>query len=386
MGLKRLPNLLFLNKEWVEQLYDNDSYDVPESISELSKEDFVDGLTLKRSQFKDIISEFNRHDMNRNGKQDEIPLAFVSQNWQGNESDFIASFGVPENREHKTLVDGKVTFTFEDPRWYEGVKEIADWTNRGLILPSSFETGDSKFLANGQSGLYGSFYWWEKATVVPKDQIKDYIVLSPLTDEDGNSCVGLSNEQEIETGVCVISANCEDPEELLAYFDKFFLPKISAQLNYGSFDDGAFKPDTENGKYVPNDDHGNQTADDFRMKNAPYGVVYLGTETWEESVKMESRAELRYNLIQAYEDPHVPDNVDQFPNLNYSKEDLVTLNDVEGTLMSNINAWYQNVALGLEKPTESAWLKLLSDYRGYMETVRKINQEAYDKYIANIGA
>ena len=52
------------------------------------------------------------------------------------------------------------------------------------------------------------------------------------------------------------------------------------------------------GKLIPNDDHGEQSADDFRMKNAPYGVVYLTENEWENNVQMESRAVLRLERLE----------------------------------------------------------------------------------------
>ena len=101
-----------------------DGGNLPAEVTSISgKEDLKDGLALKRSEFKAVLQQFNSLDMDGDrDRNNEVPLAFVSNNWQGNESDLIASFGVPENIEHKTIVDDKVTFTIESKEWFNAVK------------------------------------------------------------------------------------------------------------------------------------------------------------------------------------------------------------------------------------------------------------------------
>ena len=379
MGLKQFPNILYLNKKWVSKLIDDGN--LPTGL-EITKADLVDGLKLKRSEFKSILKQFDALDMDGdNNTTNEVPLSFVSGNWQGNESDLIASFGIPENREHKTIVDGKITFTYTNEKWFEAVKEITNWYQTGLIRSSAFTQNDNDFLAKGQDGRYGSFYWWEKNTVVAEPD--DYIILQPLVDDaTGKQYVGKSNEQEVEKGECVILDACEDKEQLLSYFDKFFEPKYSAQLNYGSIKSGAFKKELVNGKLVPNDDHGAQSADDFRMKNAPYGVVYLTKEVWDKSVEMESRAKRRLEELELYVKPFAFENVTSIPNLNYTKEELSILNSAELPLANNAASWYTNSITNGKSPTYDSWQSFLNTNKDAINKVIQINQAAYDRYVA----
>ena len=383
MGLKAYPNILFLNKAWVEKLIDGGN--MPSEVS-LEKEELVDGLKLTRNQFKAILQKFNDLDMDGDGTTtNEIPLSFVSGNWQGNESDLIASFGVPENTQHKTIVNGEVVFTVEDENWYNAVVELNDWYNRGLIRSSAFTQTQDEFLARGQDGRYGSFYWWEKETVVASDLRDDYIMLQPLVDDEtGRQYVGVSNELEIEKGECVILSSCSDIEGLLSYFDKFFEPDYSAQLNYGSIESGAFLDEKVDGKLIPNDDHGNQSADDFRMKNAPYGVVYLTQETWDNYVEMEPRAKLRLERLNTWVKPYTYEGATSIPNLNYTVDQLNTLNRYEASLANNITAWMVNRITSTSPPTVSDWQNFLGTNRQSIDTVKSINQEAYDNYLEAI--
>ncbi len=381
MGLKTYPNMLYINKKWVKKLLDS-GWKLPSGVN-LTEADLVDGLDLYRSDFKAILQEFYDRDMDETiPDKNEIPLTFVSGNWQGNESDLIASFGVPENREHKTIVNGEITFTVEDEKWFKAVEELYDWNQKGLIRSTSFAQTDSEFLARGQDGRYGAFYWWEKDTVLAKENRDDYIIVLPLKDEDGNRFVGVSNELEVEKGACVILEACEDKEGLLSYFDKFFEPEYSAQLNYGSIKSGAFLSEKVDGKLIPNDDHGIQSADDFRMKNAPYGVVYLTKEVWENNVQMESRANLRLENLEKYVKPYTFEGATPIPNLNYTQDELITLNTYESSLSNNIASWFTGSITGKTPPSRDSWLNLLSTNRNSIDTVKKINQEAYDRYIA----
>ncbi len=379
MGLKAYPNILYINKKWIEKLIDDGN--LPAGVN-LTKDQLTDGLDLYRWEFKAILQKFRDLDMDNNGNKDnEVPLTFVSGNWQGNESDLIASFGVPENREHKTILNGKITFTIEDEKWFKAITEMHDWCASGLISSASFDQDESQFLAHGQDGRYGAFYWWEKDTVLAKEYRDDYVIVLPLKDDDGNRYVGVSNEQEVEKGECVILSSCEDKEGLLSYFDKFFEPDYSAQLNYGSIKSGAFLPNKENGKLIPNDDHGAQSADDFRMRNAPYGVVYLTQETWDNSVQMESRAQLRLDNLNSYVKPYVFEGVATIPNLNYTQQELLELNTHEFSLSNNIASWYTQAVIGNTAPTRESWQNLLSVNRDSINAVLRINQAAYDRYI-----
>ena len=381
MGLKAYPNILFINKKWIKKLIDEGK--MPAGVS-LTEADLNDGLDLSRAEFKAILQKFNSLDMNGNGEtQDEVPLAFVSDNWQGNESDLISSFGIPENRQHKTILDGKITFTVENQKWFEAIKELNSWFREGLIRTASYDQDQDNFLAKGQAGNYGAFYWWEKETVVNKSLHDDYIIVQPLKDDDGNRYVGPSNELEVEKSECVILSTCKDKAGLLSYFDKFFEPEYSAQINYGSISAGAFKTERdEKGRLVPNDDHGTQSADDFRMQNAAYGVIYLTQEVFEKNVVMESRAKLRLERLNLYVKPYSFKGAIPIPNLNYTDAELSELDKKEATLGKNINTYMVNAIRGQSAPTESDWQKMLSANKAAIDSVKKINQDAYERYLA----
>lgn len=202
-----------------------------------------------------------------------------------------------------------------------------------------------------------------------------------MKNSDGKRYVGVSNELEIEKGECVILESCEDKAGLLSYFDKFFEAEYSAQLNYGSIEVGAFKSEKVDGKLIPNDDHGVQSADDFRMKNAPYGVLYLTQEEWDTSVEMESRAKLRLERLNTYIKPYSYEEAKGIPNLNYTVEELNQLNISESSLGNNILNWMTK-SITKEKPSKEDWQRFLENNRNAIDTILRINQDAYDRYLS----
>ena len=178
---------------------------------------------------------------------------------------------------------------------------------------------------------------------------------------------------------------CKDKAGLLSYFDKFFEPVYSAQLNYGSIESGAFEKYKEGEMLVHNTEHGAQSADDFRMKNAPYGVVYLDKDVWGNEVQMEPRAQLRLERLDTYLQNNAFTNVTSIPNLNYSKEELDTLNRYENSLGKNITSWFTTRVTARSAPTLGDWQNFLKTNATSIRQVKEVNQKAYDRYIAAAG-
>ena len=71
-------------------------------------------------------------------------------NWQGNQCDLYGMFGLNDNLEHRIIIDGKVTYTVQDPRFKEATNFLANWVSNNLIDKVSFELSQDNFLANGK--------------------------------------------------------------------------------------------------------------------------------------------------------------------------------------------------------------------------------------------
>ena len=380
MGLLQHPNLLFLNKNWTAQAIKAGA------VSGISEADLKDGLSLTADQMEDILTYFKTNDMNGNGSNDERPLNFVYNNWQGNQCDLYGMFGINDNLEHRVVVDGTVTYTVLDDRFKEATNYISGWVEDGLIDMVSFEQSQDNFLANGKGlEMYGAFYWWESETVVSNPE--NYIVCEPLTGPHGDQTICVSNNPEVGTGELVIFADCPNVEVLLTYFDRYYAPEVSAQINYGAIGVAFEEEKDADGMLVPKDPPAGVTTDELRLQNAPLGIIYLSDYAWENVVHMEPRAQLRKERLEKYATPFVAENVTPVPNLQFTLEELNVLSNYETNvndyIRTNLIKWLTQGGV-----SDSDWTSFKSQLTGKIgiTQIQKVYQDAYDRYEAEQSA
>ena len=377
MGLLQNPNLLFLNKVWAQAAIEAGAVDG------LSVADLTDGINITAAQMEQLLTYFRDNDMNGNGNAgDERPLSFVHNNWQGNQCDLYGMFGLNDNLEHRVIVDGKVTYTVQDDRFKDATNFIANWVSMGLIDQVSFEQSQDNFLANGK-GLetYGAFYWWESETVVSNPE--NYIVCNPLIGPNGEQTVCVSNNPEVGTGEVIIFSDCANVEVLLAYFDRFYDPVISAQINYGPIGIVYEEEMDANGMLVQKPVPEGMTTDELRLQNAPLGIIYLSDYAWNNVVNMEPRAQLRLERLDLVATPFVPEGVEPCPNLQFTLEELNTLSNYETNLNDYIRTNLINWLLkgGV---TDAQWEAFQADLQGKcrIDELQQVYQAAYDRYVS----
>ena len=377
MGLLQNPNLLFLNKAWTVQAINANAVDG------LTEAQVQDGLELTSSQMEQLLTYFKANDMNGNGNpNDERPLNFVWNNWQGNQCDLYGMFGLNDNTEHRIIKDGKVTYTVMDEAFKKATQFLHEWVAKGLIDPVSLEAKQDNYLADGKgTEKYGAFYWWESETVV--DHPEHYVCCKPLKGPEGGQTVCVSNNPEISTGEVIFFRGTPNVEVLLTYFDRYYMPEISAQINYGPIGIAFEEEKDENGKLVAKDPPAGKTTDEIRLQNAPLGLCYLSGDVWNTTVEMEPRAKLRLERLNNYATPYYDhDKIKPVPNLQFSEAELNTLlryqTSIDNYLRQNIINWIRN---GL---TEDAWQKHLKDAQSNsvgIGAVLEVYQAAYDRYL-----
>ena len=377
MGLLQSPNLLFLNKVWAQAAIEAGA------VKGLTAADLKDGINITAAQMEQILTYFRDNDMNGNGNAgDERPLSFVHNNWQGNQCDLYGMFGLNDNLEHRVVVDGKITYTVQDVRFKEATNFIANWVSKGLIDQVSFEQSQDNFLANGK-GLetYGAFYWWESETVVSNPE--NYIVCNPLIGPNGDQTICVSNNPEVGTGEVIIFSDCANVEVLLAYFDRFYDPVISAQINYGPIGIVYEEETDASGMLVQKPVPEGMTTDELRLQNAPLGIIYLSDYAWNNVVRMEPRAQLRLERLGLVATPFVPKGVKPCPNLQFTLEELNTLSNYETNLNDYIRTNLINWLLkgGV---TDAQWDAFQNDLAGKcrIDELQKVYQDAYDRFVS----
>ena len=375
MGLLANPNILFLNKNWAAEAIQAGA------VSDITEADLVDGISLTAQQMEDMLRYFKDNDMNGNGKaDDERPLSFVYNNWQGNQCDLYGMFGLNDNLEHRVIVDGKVTYTITDERFKEATNFLANWVTEGLIDKVSFEISQDNFLANGKgSETYGAFYWWESETVVSNPE--NYIVCAPVIGPNGGQTACVSNNPEVGTGEVVVFSSCKNFQVLLSYLDRYYDPMISAQINYGPVGIVYEEELDASGKLVQKPLPEGVTSDELRLQNAPLGIIYLSDYAWNNVVNMEPRAQLRLERLESFVKPYVAENVQPCPTLQFTQEELNTLSNYE----TNLNDYVRTNLIGwLLKGgvSDEAWEAFQKDLNGKCNLggIQAVYQAAYDRY------
>lgn len=219
-----------INAKWLDQL----GLDMPETI-----DDFVEVLTA-----------FKNDDPNGNGEQDEIPLSFnYNSTWTGSpESTLFGPFGFIGNGAKLNIVDGQVIYGIQHENYVQAIQYINKLWSNGLIDPEAFTHDGDRYVAKGQSEtpVYGVAIEWTGTEVVgdrvaiEMDDTHEYVPLPPLQGSNGerlwrNELSGLSRNKAI------FSADVENPELLMRYFDYLYTPENSIQETYGMFGRQAYQ-------------------------------------------------------------------------------------------------------------------------------------------------
>ena len=99
---------------------------------------------------------------------------------------------------------------------------------------------------------------------------------------------------------------------------------------------------------------------------------------------MESRAKLRLENLEGYVKEYTYPKATSIPNLNYTQDELVTLNVYESSLANNVASWYTNSITNGGTPSKESWQNLISVNSESIARVLEINQAAYDRYMSAI--
>lgn len=406
MGLLAHPNILFINKDWVNKLSDNNlikdsdnnNLDIKIEGGNLEEDSTRDDIKLKDLIMKvngEEVSGFTLDEyesilraMKDNAKlltEDHdklIPLTFRYGGWQGNQSDLYSAFGLTENIDHLTVIDDKVTFTAKDENFKKATNQVATWMKDGLIDKEILSQSEFDLLSKGKGShpRLGSFYWWEKETVIKPEWQDQYVAIPPLIGHDGEQTIGVSNNHEIGKGQFVVFENAEHPEILLTWIDRFFDPMISAQINYGPIGTVFEEELNEDGMLVEKPLPEGVTSDELRLKHAPMGVIYLSDEQWENTIVMEYRARLRLALLDKYIKPYIKDNVESYPNVTYTLNEINQINRLKSDIDSYV---YQTTTQWLldGRVADSAWDQYINQLNKMrLDELLKIHQDAYDRF------
>jgi putative aldouronate transport system substrate-binding protein len=181
------------------------------------------------AEFTDYLRYVKTHDVNGNGKNDEIPMAFE----KGQLRNFVAYFAKPfmpfvlsGSYFGLALDNKKVVEQYKDPRFRESLKYLAGIYKEGLILPDSFSmtTDQLRSLTEADTPILAieAIPWMNNYHVQPSVRWIETFNLPPLIGPDGKTRnAGNQDPWSILGGIYYITDKCKDPELAIALYDYF---------------------------------------------------------------------------------------------------------------------------------------------------------------------
>lgn len=180
-------------------------------------------------ELKEYLIYVRDNDLNGNGKQDEVPIAFNS----GETDNFItciAKYFLPfcANDDYwgLALEDGKVIEQYRSDEFRDALRYMHDLYAEGLILKDSFSMTDDQLRALGESPdgptIAVSYTSWSNGCVKKGGESKrwyEYFILPPVEGPNGARYSGDRGPWSILSPGMYITSKCENPQAAVALYD-----------------------------------------------------------------------------------------------------------------------------------------------------------------------
>lgn len=169
---------------------------------------------------RQVLTAFRDRDPNGNGRQDEVPFAFLGP-WEL--KFFSHAWGVAANDYNIYLDDaGQVHYWPAEDSFWDMALALRELYQEGLLDPDGFVTADAlrRITDEDAEAVYGVFFAPTPVNLVPYDMSSDYVLLEPLIFDGKQIYRDLYGE--VTRGTFAITSACEDPAALLAWVDVLY--------------------------------------------------------------------------------------------------------------------------------------------------------------------
>lgn len=178
-----------------------------------------------------VLTIFRDSDPNANGKQDEIPMAFLGP-WEL--KFFSHAWGVVAN-DYNIYLDeaGKVQFWPADERFLEMVATLRDFYAEGLLAPDGFHTTDTlrRITDDKAAQVYGAMFSPTPMNLVTYDMGEQFVTMDPFVYEGKQVYRDLFGQ--ITRGTFAITSACSDPAALLRWVDTLYTQEGAIEAMVG---------------------------------------------------------------------------------------------------------------------------------------------------------
>ena len=205
-----MQNCLWLNREWLSNL----KLDMPATAEELTA----------------VLRAFKEQDPNKNGRKDEIPLAFIG----AFDLKFLGhAYGLIANDYNLRAVDGQAEFVPLDASFRPFVEWLRQLFSEGLLDPTGFVTSDAIRTVEKENAtnVYGGMLTTVPTNFLPAAWMGKYAVVPPLTYE--GQAIYRDLGSGLLRGTFAVTTACDNVAEVLQWVDRFYTEEIYILASVG---------------------------------------------------------------------------------------------------------------------------------------------------------
>ena len=371
-----IPQYSMINKTWLDEL----GLEVPTTLDELH----------------DVLVAFKENDMATmygNDAGQTIPLSFGIDQWCWGQNIYYAGFGFTNwtNDVCADLLlqpDGTVNFVSDDDNYRAALEYFHDWFTEGLIDQEVFSQDDTQYMAKCSQGRVGVATWWYIEELMG-DHADDYVFLPVLDGPDGTHNVTVRDGGGINSGSLSITSACESPINLLKFYDQWYIPENTMQLQYGPIGN-YFTGQDENGLWQSVTDEEAQaqfgkSAGELKSEMEVAGPKLILSDYYANVFEMEPRAQERLNDLYDYWMQYVDDTTTYPIDCVFTSDELDTIDryrvDFENFVAEQEAAWLRDGGI-----TDETWAAYKDNLNSYgMDKLLEVYQAAYDRYVETAG-
>ena len=203
-------NCVWLNQEWLDAL----GLQMPTTAEELTE----------------VLRAFKTRDPNHNGKNDEIPLAFMGSF----DLKFLGhAFGLIANDYNLRAVDGQAVFMPLEPQFRPFVEWLRQLFAEGLLDPQGFIITDLLRTVEKDTATnrYGGTIATLPSNFLPTAWVSKYAVMPALT--YNGQTVYRSFVGPVTGGTFAVTSACDNVGEILNWVDQFYTEDVFVMASVG---------------------------------------------------------------------------------------------------------------------------------------------------------
>jgi putative aldouronate transport system substrate-binding protein len=228
-GLVMTPGAVYLYKPWLDKL----GIPVPTTLDD----------TVKM-----LYALKNAGDLNGNGIKDEYAMSWdYIEGWDHIFGWFSGCYGVMDVQtgyqtegNHLLIRDEKLIYAATEEGFQKTALLFNQFYRDGILNPDSFApraTGSSLHAQKLQNELpmIGMFQAWGTDGRVTNPEVqKGYVSMPRIQGPNGKSGYVRNNSELTDTTLCMITADCENPDIIARFVDYGMIPENSVTLNWGA--------------------------------------------------------------------------------------------------------------------------------------------------------